>query len=106
MQLPPPPPPPPPPAAPASFGVGGAGQAFAAPPQQQQQPHPLARPMAERIAAMGPQELETIRRLPDAQTLYPFIFDGHPGFGPFRDMLAGLVMPRLQSAAPAGSTGT
>ena len=59
MPLPPPPPPPPPPAVPAPFGAGGSGQAYATPTQQQQQQqqHPLARPMAERIAAMGPQEV-------------------------------------------------
>ncbi|CAM9941365.1 unnamed protein product, partial [Sphacelaria rigidula] len=98
--LPPPPPPPqqiqPPPPPP--------------PPQQQQhqQQHPLMGVVAERIASMGPQELETMRRMPDAQAQYPFIFESHAGFGHFRDMLAGLVMPRFQqggTGAGGGSTG-
>lgn len=45
-----------------------------------------------------PSQLEAMRRLPDAQNQYPFIFEGHPGFVPFRDTLASLVMPHLQQS--------
>ncbi|CAM9514102.1 unnamed protein product [Ectocarpus sp. 8 AP-2014] len=105
---PPPPPPPPPAAAPAAPAAPAPAppvysSAAAAAPQPQQ--HPLAMPIAERIASMGPQELGAMRQLPNAQTLYPFIFEGNPGFGPFRDTLAGLVMPRLASGGGSG-TGT
>ena len=50
-------------------------------------------------------QLEAMRRLPDAQNLYPFIFDGNPGFGPFRDTLASLVMPGLAGSGGGGSGG-
>lgn len=78
--------------------------------QQQQSPqpqpqHPLVGMVAEQIAAIGPQQLEAMRRLPDAQAQYPFIFEGHPGFGPFRDVLAGLVMPRFQHGGSGAGTG-
>lgn len=49
-------------------------------------------------------QLEAMRRLPDAQTLYPFIFDGNPGFGPFRDTLASLVMPGLAGSGGGGGS--
>lgn len=58
-------------------------------------PRPISHPVSV--------QLEAMRRLPDAQTQYPFIFDGHPGFGPFRDTLARLVMPSL---AGGGSSST
>ncbi|CAN0338763.1 unnamed protein product [Pylaiella littoralis] len=104
MLLPPPPPPPPPPLVQNSAAASSYPVTAQQPPQQ----HPLAKPIAERIASIGPQELEAMRRLPDAQTQYPFIFDGHPGFGPFRDTLASLVMPRLAGGGGGGggSTGT
>lgn len=50
-------------------------------------------------------QLEAMRRLPDAQNLYPFIFDGSPGFGPFRDTLASLVMPGLAGSGGGGGGG-
>lgn len=51
-------------------------------------------------------QLEAMRRLPDAQTLYPFIFDGDPGFASFRDTLAGLVMPGLAGGGGGGGAAT
>lgn len=62
-------------------------------------------PFSARCRVSSLRQLEAMRRLPDAQTLYPFIFDGNPGFGPFRDTLAGLVMPGLSGGGGGSDSG-
>ncbi|CAM9645534.1 unnamed protein product [Choristocarpus tenellus] len=99
---PPPPPPPPPMVIQPTAPPGGAPQSGGAQwynsgeASSQHGLHQQMEEVAQRVASVGPGELEAMRQLPGARTQHPFIFDDDPGFAKFRVKITDLVMPRLQ----------